>query len=395
MRKTYHIMVMTAGMALFTSCLNDDTDFGSIINNDGDYVPKSIGFDTTPLEEGLEVIPSDDNDYVENFSIRYHVTVNYEDDVVTFGGDVSRVKATADGGHVTISSTASGVEYILTGRSKNGSFKLYSENKMKVTLAGLALYNPTGAAINNQCGKSMYVELPAGISNVLSDGSVYNEVEGEDMKGTFFSEGQVIFNGAGTLNVRANCRHAIVSDDYIVFRPGNVINVGSKVGSGVKSNDGIFIRGGVLNINVEGNAAKGINSELDMTVSGGRTTVITSGNATSEDDDTSSSAAIKCDSLFTVTAGTLNLKSTGEGGKGINCDKHILVSGGEVNVVTLGKKTISSPKGIKADGDITFNGGAVYSYSKASDAIDAAKTFGYADGWSSLTNKAHLFEVTF
>ncbi|MCM1373175.1 MAG: carbohydrate-binding domain-containing protein [Bacteroides sp.] len=395
MRKIYHIMLMSAGMALFTSCLNDDTDFSGIIDGDGDYVPKSIEFDTTPLEEAAEVIPSGDNDYVENAGIRYHVTVHYADDVVTFGGDVARVRATANGGHVIINSTVSGVEYILTGRSDDGSFKLYSENKMKVTLAGLSLCNPTGAAINNQCGKSMYVELPSGTGSVLSDGAVYNEVEGEDMKGTFFSEGQVIFSGSGNLVVRANCRHAIVSDDYIVFRPGNVINVDSKVGSGVKANDGIFIRGGVLNINVEGDAAKGLNSELDMTVSGGRTTVITSGNATVQADDASSCAAIKCDSLFTVTAGTLNLKSTGDGGKGINCDKHILVTGGEVNVVTLGKKTISSPKGIKADGDITFNGGAVYSYSKHSDAIDAAMTFGYADGWLSVTGKAHLFEIAY
>lgn len=395
MRKIYHIMVMVAGMALFTSCLSDDTDFSGIIDGDGGYVPKSIDFDITPLEEVAEVIPSDDNDYVENSRFRYHVTVVYVDDKVILEGDVSRVRATINGAHVTINSAVSGVEYILGGTSSDGSFKIYSENKMKVTLDGLQLANPTGAAINNQCGKSMYVELRAGTKNRLVSGYDYAEVEGEDMKGTFFSEGQIIFSGAGYLDVLAFSKGAIVSDDYIVFRPGSVINVSSKVGNGVKANDGIFIRGGVLNVKVEGDAAKGINSELDMTVSGGRTTVITSGNATAEDDDTSSSAAIKCDSLFTVTAGTLNLKSTGDGGKGINCDKHIIVSGGEVNVVTLGKKTISSPKGIKADGDITFNGGAVYSYSKASDAIDAAKTFGYADGWSSLTNKAHLFEVTF
>lgn len=388
-------MLAAAVLMLMTACVNDDTDFSGIIGGGDVYVPKEIKHDTTPLDEGEETVPSDDNDYVENSRMRYHVTVAYDENGVTLGGDVSRVRVTSDGGHVTVRSTASGVEYVLTGQCANGSFKIYSENKMKVTLAGLALANPTGAAINNQCGKSMYVELAKDTYNALTDGTTYNEVEGEDMKGTFFSEGQVIFSGAGTLAVYANCKGAIVSDDYIVFRPGNVINVDSKVGNGVKANDGIFIRGGVLNVNVEGDAAKGLNSEQDLTVSGGRTTVITSGNALAQEEDASSCAAIKCDSLFTVTAGTLNLKSTGEGGKGINCDKHVLVTGGEVNVVTLGRKTVSSPKGIKADGDITFNGGAVYSYSKHSDAIDAVKAFSYADGWQSLTQEGHLFELAY
>lgn len=395
MRKIYHIMMMAAGMALFTSCLSDDTDFSGIINGDGGYVPKNIDFDFTPLEEAAEAIPSDDNDYVENSSFRYHVTVVYVDDKAMLQGDVSRVKATVNGAHVTINSTVSGVEYILGGNSSDGSFKIYSENKMKVTLDGLQLVNPTGAAINNQCGKSMYVELSPGTRNRIVSGYEYADVEGEDMKGTLFSEGQIIFSGAGRLDVLAFSRGGIVSDDYIVFRPGNVINVTSKVGNGVKANDGIFIRGGVLNVDVEGDAAKGINSELDMIVSGGRTTVLTMGNATAQDDDTSSSAAIKCDSIFTVTAGTLNLKSSGDGGKGINCDKHVFIEGGEVNVVTLGKKTMSSPKGIKADGDITVSGGSVYSYSKKSDAMDAARTFSYADGWTTLTREGHLFEVAY
>lgn len=380
---------------LMSACVNDDTDFSDIIDGDDSYVPKEIKFNTAPLEEGEETVPSGDNDYVENSPARYKVTVIYNGESARLEGDVNRVKSTIEGGHVTINSVVSRMEYILTGISTNGSFKIYSENKMKVTLADLQLTNPNGAAINNQCGKSMYVELLAGSSNFLADGPDYNMVEGEDMKGTFFSEGQIIFSGAGTLQVRSNGRNAIVSDDYIVFRPGNVINVSNTAGNGVKANDGIFIRGGVLNIETKGDASKGLNSELDMEISGGRTTIITSGNAIGQENDASSCAAIKCDSLFTVTDGILNLKSEGEGGKGINCDKNILVSGGEVNVVTIGKKTVSSPKGIKADGNITFTGGSVYSYSKKSDAIDAELTFNYAEGYTSFKQENHLFEIVY
>lgn len=111
-------------------------------------------------------------------------------------------------------------------------------------------------------------------------------------------------------------------------------------------------------------AAKGINSEYDVIVRGGRTTVITSGNSRVKSDDSSSCAAVKCDGSFIMTAGILNLKSTGEGGKGINSDKDISIVSGELNVVTLGDKGVASPKGVKADGDITFGKADIYVYSK-------------------------------
>ena len=99
--------------------------------------------------------------------------------------------------------------------------------------------------------------------------------------------------------------------------------------------------GGVLNVEVTVAAAKGINSEYDVIVRGGRTTVITSGNPRVKSDDSSSCAAVKCDGSFIMTAGMLNLKSTGEGGKGINSDKDISIVSGELNVVTLGDKGVA------------------------------------------------------
>lgn len=90
-----------------------------------------------------------------------------------------------------------------------------------------------------------------------------------------------------------------------------MINAGSTAGHGIKANDGVKIMGGVLNVEVTVAAAKGINSEYDVIVRGGRTTVITSGNPRVKSDDSSSCAAVKCDGSFIMTAGMLNLKSTG------------------------------------------------------------------------------------
>mgnify|MGYP002615955855 FL=1 len=215
------------------------------------------------------------------------------------------------------------------------------------------------------------------------------------MKGAFFSEGQIIFSGSGILNVKGGYKNAIVSDDYIVFRPGNVINAGSTAGHGIKANDGVKIMGGVLNVEVTVAAAKGINSEYDVIVRGGRTTVITSGNPRVKSDDSSSCAAVKCDGSFIMTAGMLNLKSTGEGGKGINSDKDISIVSGELNVVTLGDKGVASPKGVKADGDITFGKADIYVYSKVGRAIDAFGSFTFGSDYASLIDSKHFFEIKY
>lgn len=96
-----------------------------------------------------------------------------------------------------------------------------------------------------------------------------------------------------------------------------------------------------------------------------------------------------------MTAGTLNRKSTGEGGKGINRDGNISVTGGELNTVTSGTKGKASPKVVKADGDIAFSGGRIYSYSKYAAAIDAAGGFSFAGGYASLKNDKELFEMIY
>lgn len=388
----------------FASCQSDDTDFSDIIgatDNSGasssdttstTTEAKSIAIDSTDCSE-TETIPtsassSTYNDYVENSEFNYTVTITYSGTSATISGDTSKVTVNKSGAHVVIKSAAKNVAYVLTGSSTDGSFKIYNDSKFLLTLSGVTLTNPTGAVINNQSGKSMYVVLTSGSVNTLTDGTTYTSTSSsEDMKGTIFSEGQVIFSGGGKLNVYAHCKNGIASDDYIRFRPGNKIYVKNTASNGVKAKDGIFINGGVLNVEVSANAAKGLNSESDIDVQGGRTTIITSGGSTIEGNDTSSCAAVKCDSVFTMKSGIMNLKSTGEGGKGINAAMNVNLNGGTLNVVTLGTKIYSSPKGIKSDKNIYITAGSIYSYSAYSDPIDAGGTLSVASGYATYTDK--------
>ncbi len=410
--KKYLTILLVALMA--TACVNDDTDFTDLINATGGgtepeeevITPIDIALDFTDLDEAADVVPTDENlesynDYEENTDWAYTINIHYDGDEVTMSGNTSRVRSSVDGGHVVIRSTSNRVNYVLSGTSDNGSFKVYSENKFKLTFNGLTLTNPTGAAINNQGGKSLYLVLADGTENTLTDGTAYTDVDGEQMKGTFFSEGQVLVSGKGSLTINANARHGLVTDDYFRFRPGSKLYVKCATGHGIKANDGIIIDGGVLNIEVSGDGNKGIRCDSTLTVNGGRTTILATGGVaiTPATDiapaDTSSCAGIKCDYPLVVNAGAILIKATGEGGKGINNTGDIVLNGGSVQVVTTGIKGLASPKGIKGDGVLAVNGGYLYCYSANGSPIDAALGLTVADGYTTWETKTKRVIISF
>ena len=382
----------------FVACEDDDPDMDAIIAEWEANVQlyKDILFDYTALEEDEETFADDDADYVENTEFTRTVYISYDGDTALVSGDYESLAWTVDGAHVTVTSTKKNVEYILSGTTDDGSFKVYSDNKMKIELSGVTITNPNGPAINDQCGKSMYLVLADSTENTLTDGADYTLVSGEDQKGCVFSEGQIIVSGKGTLNVYAHYRHGICSDDYIVLRPGHIVNIVSDAGSGMKSNDGIDIRGGVHNISTAADGAKGINTEGLLVVSGGRTTIITTGGTLINGTDTTGCAGVKSDMDLTITSGELNAMCSGEGAKGINCNAGITITGGTVNVVTIGERLYSSPKGIKADSTIVISGGYVYAFSANSDPVDADGGLTIEPGYTAINDSTtYLFEVTY
>ena len=272
------------------------------------------------------------------------------------------VEVTVNGGHVTANhGSEKNICYVVSGTTTNGSLTILGEKKYAVRLNGVSITNPDSAALNLLSGKRAFVILADGSTNTLADGT------GGTQKGALYCKGKLLFNGSGALNVTGNTNNGIHSADYIAFSKGNNIYVKSTANHGIKANDGIYINGGILNVEVSAAAAKGINCESNIIVNGGRTTVLTTGNGTYDSDDCEAkgAAGIKADSTLTMNGGELWLKSTGSGGKGINVDMDAYFNGGSVYVVTAGGQyksngDTSSPKGIKADGNITVSGGRIW-----------------------------------
>ncbi len=233
--------------------------------------------------------------------------------------------------------------------------------------------------------------LADGTTNTLTDGNKYSDAtDDEDMKATFFSEGKMLFSGTGTLNVYANCKAGIRSDDYVMFRPGNNIYVKATSGNAIKGNDAIYIKGGVINVETSAAASKGLSSDGLIQIDGGRTTAITTGTGEydSDEQDVSGCAGVKADSIFVMNGGELLCKSTGAGGKGISTDQTLTVNAGTIKVITTGKqytygKLDTSPKGIKSDAAMYLKGGTIMvrcTGGEGSEGIESKSTMDISGG---------------
>ena len=335
------------------------------VTSDGDVTSFTIALDKNALAESVNVDTNDD-DYIENTTFDKTITVTFsQSGNASVSGDESGIVSINGNDVIATNNTDQVIKYVLTGETSDGFFKLYSTKKQAIVLNGVSITNPDGAAINNQSKKRTFIVLNDGTKNYLTDGANYSDAtDSEDMKGCFFSEGQLIFSGSGYLEVDANCKAGIRSDDYVRTMPKANIWVDASSGNGIRGNEAVIMTGGVVNINVTGTADKGISTDGEVRIEGGRTTIFTSGGYEydSDENDYSACSGIKADSVININGGELNIKSTGTGGKGLNCDDEININDGVVRIITTGKrqkdsKGSVSPKGIKADGKINVSGG--------------------------------------
>lgn len=417
---TWFTVIFIITINLCNSACSEDTQQLMEIMNDTDETNEesSSGFDVTIDEYNGETADDASNDVVDTNEDLYWeantftntIDIVYEDTTATVVTNNNDILYYTAGAHVTIdmqTNSVKNVEITISGKSNNGSLKIYGEKKFKLTLNGVELTSSTGPAINSQNKKRIFVHLAAGTTNRLTDASTYSDdsyylngatANDEDRKGCFFSEGNLVFSGTGILVVQGNQKHGIVTDGYFYMRPGVTIAVtnAAKNAIHVKGDSdeglGIYIAGGLIYANVTSTAGKCLKTDLDAVITGGKLLLNTSGDAVYDEDekDTSSASCIKTDGNVNITGGTLTLKSSGTGGKGINADGNIYISGGVTTTATSGGKYVytqsltSSPKGIKADADITIDGGqiniSVTGISDGSEGLESKGTLTINDG---------------
>ena len=306
--------------------------------------------------EGSTATAANPDDIITNSTFSSTVTIGFGSTIAISNPLAAKgVTITQANGDVVINSTASEVAYELTGTTTNGSVKIYSDKKFKLTLNGVNITNKDGPAINIQSGKRVFLVLADNSTNTLADGATYVTSGTEDMKGTLFSEGQLIFTGNGILSVKSNYKHAIASDDYVRVISGNITVTGA-VSDGIHTNDAFIADGGTFNLTTSND---GIQCDEGYIV-------INKGNFTINSVDKGISAAYDTDTTIdpylTINGGTINITSSA--GEGIESKSVLTINNG-----TLTLKT--KDDALNAKTFIYINGGTTYAYSTSNDAIDS------------------------
>ena len=173
MKKILLLMAAFALLFVAPSCESDDTDFSQIIADHDTVSIRNIQFNDAEVEDSAEQIPTDISDeyfddYIENQELNRVINIAFNGEDATVSGDLTRCRILRNGAHLTVYITGKKVYLKVSGSTRNGSIKVYGENKFGIELCNAFIHNPHGAAINSQNKKRMYVVLAEGSRNVIS-----------------------------------------------------------------------------------------------------------------------------------------------------------------------------------------------------------------------------------
>ena len=372
-------------------------------NSSENYTPEipteEEGYDGTVSTDkgGDDVVPGDAI-YWENIEYTNVVNIVYSETSATVTSSNDAVQSYITGADVAIDLTGLGAtEVIAEGRSDDGQIKIYGDSPVKLTLRGLMLTSGKSAAINVQNKSTLYLHMIEGSENIIcdaasqSDEAYYPEgvvAKDEKRNGAIYSKGSVVLSGNGVLQITGKKKHGLSVKSSLTVRPGVTVSINDVADNCIKA-EGITILGGYLWAKTSADAGKCLSSDADVIIKGGVLKLYTSGNAIydADENDTSSAACIKADGNVVISDCELLCVSSGQGGKGINVDGTLTIESGKIDVATSGGKYVynaakdldSSPKGIRAEGDIVINGGSVN-----------IQVTGKSDGSEGLESKSKL-----
>ncbi|MDO4287867.1 MAG: carbohydrate-binding domain-containing protein [Eubacterium sp.] len=296
----------------------------------------------------------DASDYDTDYSDENPQTVTLNNDSIDFSGEGATVEGT------TLTITQGGA-YILTGTLDDGSIVVQTDENstVRLVLKDAHITSSQGAAIYSaQAGKTL-ITLEAGTVNSLADGSA--RASAEDPTAALYVQDDLTLGGEGALEVTGNYNDAITAKDDLKIMSGDI--TATAVDDGIVGRDALLIAGGTLNINAAGDGLKATNDtdtakgyvQLD-----GGSFAITAG-----------TDGIQAETSLTVNGGSFSL-STGGGAQ--NSSSQAGTAGNtwgqwqQDATVTETEDTEASAKALKANGDLTINGGS-FAIDASDDAI--------------------------
>ena len=322
---------------------SDGTLVANITNN---TVQKTSGYSTLTF-------------YYYDFGQADSGTYYYKSDNYTSQSWSGSTTYTIKSANFTGPTTGEDIYYQLGNYSTSGTTRTYQLNNVTATYGGSSDISEDNGTSYNAAGIKAdgNITIDAGTVTIANSGSMSKSIK---------SKATVTING-GTVTLTPSGAMQVINSD-------------ASYSSGIKAVD-FVMNGGTLNITSSGVAGKGV-STTNITTNGGSITINNSGTAQAagSSGDYYTAKGFKTDGNLNMLGGTIYIKMTGTGGKGIKVNGNYVqgVSGGEgptLTVITTGSAAgqssggggfpgqpggggvSGSAKAIKVLGTIVINGG--------------------------------------
>ena len=260
-------------------------------------------------------------------------------------------------GVVTIK--AAGV-YVLSGTLTDGTIVVDAgdDDKVQLVLDGVSIMAADYAAIYAKNADKVFVTLAEGAGNSLTVSGDYVQTDDNNVDAVIFAKCDLTLNGTGSLTVKDNMGHGIVSKDDLVVT-GGTYTIYSQDHC-LNGKDSVRIADGTFNLSCDEDGIHAGNDDQQdgyVYIEGGDINI-------SVGDD-----ALHAEGLLIITGGDIDVSKSCEGGEGYK----ILVTGGDIDV-------ISSDDGFNAAGGSSGSGDNHDGFGDSSGSGDNHDGFGGGPG---------------
>ena len=221
-------------------------------------------------------------------------------------------------GVVTIK--AAGV-YVLSGTLTDGTIVVDAgdDDKVQLVLDGVSIMAADYAAIYAKNADKVFVTLAEGAGNSLTVSGDYVQTDDNNVDAVIFAKCDLTLNGTGSLTVKDNMGHGIVSKDDLVVT-GGTYTIYSQDHC-LNGKDSVRIADGTFNLSCDEDGIHAGNDDQQdgyVYIEGGDINI-------SVGDD-----ALHAEGLLIITGGDIDVSKSCEGVEGYK----ILVTGGDIDVVS-------------------------------------------------------------
>lgn len=411
---------------------DENTDSRGIATLTSDEIANTTFTSTIYLNLSAQTYSTDNSTFTamttSDVAVTDGITIKAKSKIITVtttdatGPVILNMTGTLTSGHVVVNSKADSpvaIELYLNGVTITSGY--YSAINVKCASQTFVVLNGTNTLTDGRSyGTGYGDDYTDSEADVTEDIALTNSwVEaGEDVKGTLYSKGPLLFSGDGSLSVTSAYKHCIYSKDYIHVYGGSITTTDSGR-NGIQSVNGFIMDGGTISITGTGthtnNESRGIiveGSEDEpgegfIIINNGTLTINTYSKAMSAkwDIDEDAGTTSTTDDPYPyvkITGGTLNITTTGTpldessttskfydadgvsttettscSPEGIEGKQAVFISGGTITLNT-------TDDGINAshdeDAELVISGGTIYDFSSDNDAIDSNGTLTISGG---------------